>query len=118
MKKLQFWIGNNKQDLNLKTAPCEVGLVRVTGISDAAVRVLVEVPVRKRDDFMDWAVNHGIQFLMVGLVIEDECGNRVEYDAAAAEDSYGWMRSTDIDFLDLTHHSDAIIAASFIDQVN
>jgi hypothetical protein len=118
MKKVQFEISNNKLFINVSAAPCEVTLVKVVPVNDEALRVTVEVNSRMRDDFMDWLVNNGYQFLLTGHSWTDETGRCHKRDQADAEEVYGWMRSTDIDFLDREHHSDAIVAGSFIDQVD
>lgn len=117
MKKVQFEISNNKLFINVSAAPCEVTLVKVVPVNDESLRVTVEVPTREREDFMDWCVNNGIQFLLTGIAVQEN-GVWVRYNQAMAEEIYGWMRSTDIDFLDREHHSDAIVAGSFIDQVD
>lgn len=109
MKKVQFEIGNGKVSINVSSAPCEVTLVKVAAISDEAVRVTVEVSSRMRENFMDWCVNNGYQFLLTGHSWTDEMGNCHKRDQADAEAQYGWMRSTDLDLLDRSHHSDELL---------
>lgn len=118
MKKVQFEIGNGKMSISVSSAPCEVTLVKVAAISDEALRLTIEVPSRMRENFTDWCVNNGYQFLLTGHSWTDEAGSCHKRDQADAEEVYGWMRSTDIDLLDREHHTDALVTGSFIDQVD
>lgn len=100
MKKVQYEIGNGKLTLNVCSAPCEVTLVKVTATSDEAVVIVVEVPSRKREDFMDWCVDNRVQFILSGHSWTDDLGKIYRGNQRDAEEVYGRMMSTDITHLD------------------